>query len=68
MSEIGTGDRVRLVRMPDDPDPVPVGTCGVVRGVYEVRAGHGTFLAYDIDWDVDRTLAVVVPPDELEVV
>lgn len=59
------GDRVRLVRMNDDPDPVPVGTEGTVDYVAAVDLGDGRFMQYGVKWDNGRTLMACVPPDAL---
>lgn len=42
------GTRIRLVAMPDDPDPIPVGTEGTVVG------GSGAQLW--VEWDNGRKL------------
>ena len=57
------GDRIRLVAMPDDPDPIPAGTTGTVAAVRP----HGTWAQVDVDWDNGRKLMLVVPPDQFEV-
>lgn len=59
------GDRVRLVRMDDDPDPVPVGTEGTVTDVDVVDLGDGCYAQVSVDWDNGRTLSVATPPDLL---
>ncbi len=58
-----TGDRVRLVRMADDPDPIPVGTTGTVVGVHT----HSDWTQVDVDWDNGRSLMLSIPPDEIEI-
>lgn len=63
-----TGDRVKLVFMPNDPDPIPPGTEGTVRDVQHMDWGHDKFSQVHIDWDNGRTLSCVVPPDFLEIV
>ncbi len=56
------GDRVRLVLMTDDPDPIPAGTIGTVAGVYPQRG----WLQLDVDWDSGRSLMLSIPPDVVE--
>ncbi|WP_413431546.1 DUF4314 domain-containing protein [Crateriforma spongiae] len=56
------GDRVRLVSMTDDPDPVPAGSTGTVAGVYPQRG----WLQLDVDWDNGRSLMLSIPPDVAE--
>jgi hypothetical protein len=58
------GDRIRLIAMSDDPDPIPPGTAGTVTVVRQ----HGTWAQVDVAWDNGRTLMLVVPPDQFEVV
>lgn len=55
------GDRIRLLSM-DDPDPVPSGTLGTVRGVYPQHQ----WTQVDVDWDNGRTLMLSTPPDQFE--
>jgi hypothetical protein len=56
------GDRVRLVSMTDDPDPIPAGTTGTVIGVYPQRG----WMQVDVDWDSGRSLMLSIPPDVVE--
>lgn len=55
------GDRVRLVRMDDDPDPIPVGSTGTVSFV-----NFDTQQAW-VEWDNGRSLALVLGKDEVEI-
>lgn len=63
-----TGDRVRLVFMPNDPNPIPEGAEGTVVGVQPINWGQDVFSQVLVDWDNGRRLACVVPPDFLEVI
>ena len=54
------GTRVRLVSMPDDPDPVPEGTCGAVHR----QDGAGQLL---MQWDNGRSLSLPPGVDSFEV-
>ncbi len=54
------GTRVRLVSMPDDPDPVPEGTCGTVLAVDDA----GQLL---MPWDNGCSLALLPGVDSFEV-
>jgi len=58
------GDRIRLVAMLDDPDPILPGATGTVVSVRQ----QGTWAQVDVKWDNGRALMLVVPPDEFEVI
>ncbi len=63
------GDRIRLISMPDDPDPIKPGATGAVTAVRPYRFGlHGPWTQIDVDWDNGRKLMLSVPPDEWELV
>lgn len=55
------GDRVRLVCMAEDPDPIPVGQRGTVTGIYP----HSDWTQIAVDWDSGRSLMLSIPPDEI---
>ncbi len=56
------GDRIRLLAMPDDPDPIPPGTMGTVTAVRQ----YDSWAQIDVDWDNGRKLMLAVPPDQVE--
>jgi hypothetical protein len=56
------GDRIRLIQMVDDPDPIPVGTMGTIVKAYP----QSGWCQLDVDWDNGRTLMLSIPPDEIE--
>jgi hypothetical protein len=61
------GIKIRLISM-QDPDPIPVGATGVVRGI-ESHAAFGTVIM--VDWDAPndhRKLNVCPPEDKFEVI
>ncbi len=58
------GDRIRLVSMPQDPDPIPVGSLGTVVAVRDQRE----WTQVDIDWDNGRTLMLTIPDDCVSIV
>jgi hypothetical protein len=62
------GERIRLVAMTDDPDPIPPGTTGTVRFIRQCGAGRDSWFQVDVAWDNGRTLMLVVPPDQFDVV
>ena len=58
------GKRIRLMEMPNDPLPIPVGSTGRVTRVVTVQeAEHIT-----VDWDCNRSLHLVSPPDKFVVI
>ncbi|NDE15113.1 DUF4314 domain-containing protein [bacterium] len=60
------GDRVRLVRMGDDPDPVAPGTEGVVVHTADLYfPGERPQMQVSVNWDNGRSLSCIVPPDVL---
>ena len=58
------GDRIRLIAMTDDPDPIATGELGTVVAVYS----HRDWTQVDVDWDCGRSLMLSIPPDRVEVV
>ena len=54
------GTRVRLLNMPNDPNPVPAGTCGTVMAVDDA----GQLL---VQWDNGRSLSLLPGVDSFEV-
>ena len=63
-TNLKAGDRIRLISMTDDPDPIPAGTTGTVVGVYP----HSDWTQVDVDWDTDRSLMLSIPPDRVAIV
>lgn len=53
---LAVGTRVQLIAMPDDPDPVPPGTTGVVTG------GNGGQIW--VEWDNGRSLMLIPGTDK----
>ncbi len=62
------GQRIELVEMHDDPDPIDPGTRGVVRSVAKHGSGADAFLQVDVEWDNGRSLMLVVPPDRYRII
>ena len=63
MTTPNSGDRIRLIAIPEDPDPIPPGTTGTVTAV----RNYGTWSQVDVDWDNGRKLMLAVPPDQFEI-
>lgn len=68
--DLKPGDRIELLRMPDELHPVKPGTRGTVIQVLQ----YESFAEIAVDWDpefssvdgrqVKRSLNMIVPPDE----
>ena len=54
-----TGTRIRLIEKPNDPNPVPVGTCGTVLAVDDAQLL--------MQWDNGRSLSLIPGVDNFEV-
>jgi hypothetical protein len=63
MTTPNPGDRIRMIAMPEDPDPIPPGTTGTITAV----RSYGTWSQVDVDWDNGRKLMLAVPPDQFEI-
>ncbi len=63
MTSVQKGDRVKMIHMPDDPDPIPAGSTGTVTGVTAGPLGQVT-----VDWDSGRSLSLVPGVDRFEVI
>lgn len=63
------GKRIRLLKMYDDPHPIPPGTLGTITEVVRHTAG-GDWQQIWVKWETKRrrSLALSVPPDEFEIV
>jgi hypothetical protein len=57
------GARLRLLEMPDDPDPIPVGMTGTVVSAVNLRGS----IQIIVRWDNGRSLNLVCPPDRFEI-
>lgn len=57
------GDRIRLIQMGPDPNPVKPGTLGTVatNPVYFIKDWQ-----ICVKWDDGRTLGLICPPDKAE--
>jgi hypothetical protein len=62
-TELKKDDRVELLEMPDDPDPVPIGTKGTIESVDELY----NFTQVSVRWDNGRSLMLSIPPDQVRV-
>jgi len=58
------GDTIRLINMPDDPNPIEPGTVGVVKEVSYGPAFNEDYLT--VNWENGRSLKLIVGLDEFE--
>ena len=58
------GDRIRLIQMVDDPDPIPAGTIGTVTEIHI----HSDWTQIEVSWEDNRKLMLVSPPDKFEII
>lgn len=60
------GRRIRLLAMPDDPDPIPVGSEGTV--ICSTAADEDEIMSVEVDWDNGRRRMLCVPPDRYRLI
>jgi hypothetical protein len=63
--DLKVGARVRLLNMPDDPNPLPPGSEGTINYVGKFP-GEGQQIG--VTWDSGSTLMLIVGVDEFELV
>lgn len=66
--KLKTGDRNRLVFMPMDPDPIPVGSLGTVLDVSHHGEGRDAWTQIEVSWENGRKLMLASPPDKFEII
>ena len=65
---VRVGDRIRLVGMQDDPDPIQIGELGTVTDCRHNGGGRNAWFQIDVSWDNGRTLMLVSSFDEFEII
>ena len=63
MAYVRKGDHIRLIVMPNDPDPIPPGSEGVV-----VDVTDGPLAQVIVDWKNGRSLALIPGVDRFEII
>ena len=62
-------DRIRLVHMGEDPEPVPAGSEGTVIDITELNFGdQRQQWQISVRWDNGRGLSCICPPDIVTVI
>ena len=67
-SPVTHGARIELRYMPNDPDPIPVGSRGTVQCVNRVSLAERPFWQIYVDWDNGRRLTLSHLPDQFIVI
>jgi hypothetical protein len=63
------GDRIELIAMPDDLNPIPAGTRGTIEHINTVEFSKtDKFTQVHAQWDNGRTLMLSIPPDKVRVI
>ena len=63
METIKKGDRIRLISMPNDPNPIPIGSTGTIESVTSGPLGQ-----VRVRWDSGRSLNLIPGVDCFEVI
>ncbi len=64
MDCVRKGDRIRLIEMPNDPDPIPSGSEGLV-----IEVTEGPLAQIIVKWiGMERSLALIPGVDRFEIV
>lgn len=63
MKVVMPGDRIKLINMPNDPQPIEAGSLGTVLSITPL---DNTSFQIEVDWDNGRTLSLVTPPDRFD--
>ena len=59
IADVKVGDRIRLIEMADDPDPLDAGATGTVTAIHV----HSGWAQLEVDWDCGRSLMLTLPED-----
>ncbi len=64
MTNVKAGDHIRLIEMPNDPDPIPPGSEGVV-----VDVRDGPLAQIEVEWiGIKRSLALIPGVDRFKII
>jgi hypothetical protein len=61
------GKRIKLLKMEDDPNPITVGTIGIVVSQNTFKLGFMSETQLEVEWENGRKLSVILPHDEIEI-
>ena len=60
------GDKIELIYMPNDPNPIPAGTRGTITGINNTPWDGETQIS--VSWENGRTLMLIHPTDSFRVI
>ncbi len=64
MDRVRKGDHIKLIRMPNDPDPIPPGSEGIV-----IEITEGPLAQISVEWiGMERSLVLIPGVDIFEIV
>jgi hypothetical protein len=66
IKDLKIGDRIKLVSMDNDPNPIPVGAKGTVMRMEKLPFEGETQV--EVEWDNGRSLSLIFPFDKFELV
>lgn len=68
-SNYAPGQRIEMLHMPDDPDPIPAGTCGTITAAGQLPFTHNGKPQFQLQvtWDNGRSLSCICPPDQIKI-
>jgi hypothetical protein len=61
------GQRIRLIAMMDDPNPLSPESMGTVVAVARHAIGQDKWFQVEVQWDNGRKLMLSLPPDQIEI-
>lgn len=67
MDKLTVGNKIRLIKMDDDPCPIPAGATGTIQKINIVGLGAIVSVKWDAPYET-RTLNLVYPVDHYEVI
>jgi hypothetical protein len=63
---VAVGDKIKLIKMPDDPNPIASGMVGTITGIQEAYSEGDVPLTYVVLWENGKTRNVLVGVDRFE--
>lgn len=67
MLEVKSGQRIKLISMPNDPNPIPCGATGMITDVNKFGEGANLSVRWDPPYQT-RSLNILVPEDKFVII